>query len=92
VLCPLVSSSSTFVPWSDVGSQFPTPDCQGGGSFQPSLYDMLFFSHVQYNVLYTLQIDAPACLECLGSGPSITQKLGVISPVRLLSSNIRVGK
>jgi hypothetical protein len=37
-----LSSFAVFVSWSDVSSQFPASDCQGGGSLKSSLYDMLF--------------------------------------------------
>jgi hypothetical protein len=41
VLRPLVSRFA-FVSWSDGRSQFLTSDYQGSGSFQFSLYDILF--------------------------------------------------
>jgi hypothetical protein len=92
VLCSLVSSFP-FVSWSNLGSQFPTLDRQGSGFSQPSV--------VRYAVLFPPSCimlcilpkrDALACLERLGSAPSITQKLGVIFPVRLLLPNTRTGK
>jgi hypothetical protein len=92
VLCSPVSSFP-FVSWSHVGSQFPTLDRQGSGFSQPSVVRYAVLFPTSCVMLCTLpKRDAPACLECLGSAPSITQKLGVIFPVRLLLSNTRIGK
>ena len=92
VSCPLVSRFS-FVSWSGVGSQFSILDHQGRGFSQPSIVRYVVMSPTSYVMLYMLsKPDALACFECLGSGPSIAQKMRVGCPVHPLLSHVRVGK
>jgi hypothetical protein len=70
----LLVSRFAFASWSDVGSQFQTPDHQDSGFVQPPVVRSTVLFPTSYGLLYTLsKRDGFACFEWFDSGLGVVQ-------------------
>jgi hypothetical protein len=70
----LLVSRFAFASWSDVGSQFQTPDHQDSGFVQPLVVRSTVLFPTSYVLLYALsKRDGFACLEWFDPSPGVAR-------------------